>query len=166
VAHAGAVRLSNRTAIYFRPIQPDDGAKLANAFEQLSAQSRYRRFLAPVQALSDEQLRAFTHVDDVNHVAWVAELSDHPDRPMVGVGRWIRSAVERYQRRGIGRALLELLAQSAETRGVRDLHASVLAENQPMRALLRSYGARQVGLDVGVYEYRLPVRGVLEEAAA
>jgi RimJ/RimL family protein N-acetyltransferase len=173
-----AVRLPDGTAIRLRPIEPADTERLAHAFTQLSAQSRYRRFLSPVTSLSHAQLRAFTHVDDVDHVAWVAELSDHPERPVVGVGRWIRldsdrrvaeialTVVDAFQGRGLGRMLLQVLARSAVTRGVAHLHASVLGENQPMRALLRGFGARQIGMDVGVYEYRLPVVSALEEVRA
>jgi acetyltransferase len=172
------VRLSNGAAIAFRPIRPEDAERLAHAFTQLSAQSRYRRFLAPVRSLSEEQLRAFTQVDHVDHVAWVAELSEHPDRPVVGVGRFIRlpedravaeialTVVDAFQGRGLGRMLLELLATSAIVRAVSHFHATVLVENQPMRSLLRSYGAKQVGFDVGAYKYRLPVRSVLQPIQA
>ncbi len=156
-------------AIGFRPVEPDDIGRLAHAFEQLSAESRYRRFLAPVRRLSDAQLRAFADVDHVDHVAWVAELLDHPDRPVVGVGRWIRfpsnprvaefavTVVDLYQGRGLGRRLLHLLIESAKARGVDEFEATVLAENQPMRSLLRTYGARQIRFDVGVYTYRMPL---------
>lgn len=34
----------------------------------------------------------------------------------------------------------------------------MLAEKQPVRGLLRAFGARQVGYDMGVYTYRLSVR--------
>jgi RimJ/RimL family protein N-acetyltransferase len=171
-------RLPDGTAIRFRPIQPTDADHLIELFNQLSDRSRYRRFLSPITRLSEKQLESFTQVDHINHVAWVAELSDHPDRPVVGVGRWIRlepdrtvaefalTVVDAFQGHGLGRMLLRLLARSAVTRGISTFHANVLAENQPMVALLRSSGARQVGLDFGVYEYRVPVSSVLEQVRA
>jgi protein lysine acetyltransferase len=161
--------MPTQPTIGFRPIQPYDTERLAHAFDQLSPTSRYRRFLAPVKSLSDEALRGLTHVDFVDHVAWVAELVGEPGRPFAAVGRWIRSnddpavaeialtVVDAYQRRGLGTALLKLLAESALPRGVRWFEATVLGENQPMQALLRAFGARQVGYDMGAYTFRLPV---------
>jgi len=161
-----------RQPIGFRPIRADDTDRLADAFARLSATSRYRRFLTPVTSLSDVQLRAFAQVDFVDHVAWAAELIGEPGRPFAGVGRWIRSrrdpavaefaltVVDAYQRRGLGTALLKLLADSAAPRGVRWLEGIVLGENQPMCSLLGAHGAVQVGYDMGAYVFRLCVATV------
>jgi RimJ/RimL family protein N-acetyltransferase len=159
--------------IGFRPIQADDADRLVGAFERLSASSRYRRFLAPVNALSETEVRHFTQVDFVDHVAWVAELIGEPGRPFAGVGRWIRSradpavaelaltVVDAYQRQGLGTALLKLLAEAALLRGVQWFEGTVLGENQPMRALLHAYGAVQVGYDMGAYVLRVRVAKVV-----
>src|ERR1700738_2216197 len=145
------------TLVGFRPIEPDDASRLVDAFDRLSLESRYRRFLAPIHSLSDNDVHAFTHVDFVDHVAWVAELLGEARRPFAGVGRWIRSkrdpsvavvalsVVDAYQRQGLGAARLRLLAASAVARGVLCFEGIVLADNQPMRSLLRSVGAAQVG---------------------
>jgi RimJ/RimL family protein N-acetyltransferase len=155
--------------IGFRPIQPDDAERLTRAFEQLSPTSRYRRFHAPNTALTEADRRGLSEVDFVDHVAWVAELICEPGRPFAGVGRWIRlrgdptvaeialTVVDAYQRQGLGMALLKLLGESALAGGVRWFEATVLGENHPMRSLLSSVGARQVGYDMGAYVYRLPV---------
>jgi RimJ/RimL family protein N-acetyltransferase len=127
------------------------------------------RFLAPVAALSDAQLRAFANVDFVNHVALAAELIDDPERPFVGVGRWVRGSsdphvaelavavVDEYQRRGLGLALVKRLAHLAEQRNVQWFAATVLAENLPVRQALQRVGARQVGFDMGAYAFRISV---------
>jgi hypothetical protein len=60
--------------------------------------------------------------------------------------------------------LLRLLARSAVLRGVDWFDATVLAENQPMRSLLKTFGAQQVGYDMGAYHYRVAVRLILDEA--
>ena len=155
--------------IRFRPIQADDADRLVGAFDRLSAKSRYRRFLAPVKALSEAEVRQFTQVDFVDHVAWVAEVVGEPGRPFAGVGRWIRSkadpavaelgltVIDAYQRQGLGTALLKLLAEAALLRGVQWFEGTVLGENQPMRSLLHAYGAVQVGYDMGAYVLRVRV---------
>ena len=111
-------------------------------------------------------------MDFVDHVAWAAELSCEPGRPLAGIGRWIRSkadpavaevaltVVDAYQHQGLGTALLKLLAKSARVRGVGWFEGIVLGENLPMRALLKAYGAEQVGYDMGAYVFRVPVAHV------
>jgi RimJ/RimL family protein N-acetyltransferase len=167
--------LSGGTLIGFRPIAPDDASRLVDAFDQLSPESRYRRFLRPIRTLSDTDIHTFTHVDFVDHVAWVAELLGKPRRPFAGVGRWIRSksdpsvaevgltVVDAYQRQGLGKSLLRLLAASALMRGVRCFEGIVLVDNQPMRSLLRNFAARQVGFETGAIVYRLQVSHLVDD---
>jgi RimJ/RimL family protein N-acetyltransferase len=171
---AQAAALPDGTPVGFRPIGPHDADRLARAFDQLSPTSRYRRFLSPIKSLSDQELRRLTHVDFVDHVAWVAELRCEPERPLAGVGRWVRSKtdptlaeialtiVDAYQRQGLGRALLVRLARSAVLLGVERFEARVLGENQPMRALLRTFGARQIDYDMGAYVLQLSVSSLLQ----
>jgi len=164
-----AARPRDLTEYRFRRIEPADAPRLAHAFTQLSPTSRYHRFLAPVQSLSEAQLRTFAEVDFVDHVAWVAEVTDRPERTLAGVGRWIRSTrdpacaeialtvLDAYQGRGLGTALLGLLVGSARSRGIQWFEATVLGENLRMRALLSRCGATRVGFDLGAYTYRLAV---------
>ena len=51
-----------------------------------------------------------------------------------------------HTRRGIGRTLLEGLAQSAESAGFWTLEAGIFPENEPSLALHRSCGFRLVGM--------------------
>jgi hypothetical protein len=46
------------SSIQVRQIEPEDKARLAAAFERLSPESRYRRFLSPTASLSEGDLRA------------------------------------------------------------------------------------------------------------
>src|SRR6188474_1830085 len=78
--------------VTLRFISPADGEELRRGFAQLSAASRYRRFLAPVSALSDEMVRYLTEVDGKSHVAIVATIDSLDLKSDVGVGvaRYIR----------------------------------------------------------------------------
>jgi RimJ/RimL family protein N-acetyltransferase len=167
-------KLTDGAPVLFRPIRPDDRQRLARVFEQLSPKSRYRRFLSPLSALSDQQLNWFADVDFVDHVAWGAELTAESDRPLVAVGRWIRSStdpelaeialtvVDAYQRRGLGTALLAVLAESAQLLHVRVFEGSVLAENLPMRALLRTVGATSTGFAGSAINHRLLIPTLID----
>jgi hypothetical protein len=66
------VRLRDGSRVLIRPIEPDDRAALAEGFERLSAESRYRRFFAPMPRLRERDLDYLTRVDHRDHEALVA----------------------------------------------------------------------------------------------
>lgn len=135
-----------------------------NECSQLSSESRYRRFFRGVDRFSDSELRYLTELDFHDHFAWVAELPDVVGEPIIGIGRWIRidrapdvaeaavTVVDRYQRGGIGRTLLSLMASSALESGIRTFRAWVLGENRPVFRLLRHFDARVGRWESGVAE--------------
>ncbi len=156
------VVLRDGTRALIRPIRPDDKWRLQEGLQQLSPQSRFLRFHAPVERLTDAQLRYLTEVDGENHVAWVALDPDAPEEPGMGVARYARLAdepdvaeaaitvLDRYQGRGLGTAFLELIARSAAEHGIRTLRNYVLAENDAMLDILESLGATRVDEGDGV----------------
>lgn len=141
--------LADGSHIQLRPVTPDDKPLIAEGFSRLSSRARYLRFLAPAERLSQSQLAYLSEIDHHDHVAWGVLDTDAP----AAVGRWVRlqddptaadvaiTVLDEYQRRGIGRLLVEVLAVSARARGVGVLHFDVLAENAPMIGLLQSLGA-------------------------
>ena len=151
---ARELALRDGTRILVRPILPEDKQALREGFGRLSARSRYRRFLTPLEHLSDRQLRYLTEVDYVDHMAWVAVDASRPERPGIGVARYVRlpeeptaaeaavTVLDEYQGRGVGTILLRLLAGSARAHGIRCFRGYVLAENAPMMEVLQGLGAR------------------------
>src|ERR1700694_5259409 len=104
--------LNDGTRVLFRPIRPDDKDNLRRGIEAMSPESRYRRFFAPIDHLSDEQLAYLTEIDYQDHFAWIAFLPDVEGFPGVGVARWVRDPAHRasaeppsgWLTRGRGRA--------------------------------------------------------------
>jgi len=82
--------LRDGSVIHIRPIAPEDRALLEERFEQLSEESRYKRFLPAVRPLDRRQLDYFTRVDHADHEALLA-LGPHGREP-VGVARYVRLA--------------------------------------------------------------------------
>jgi len=166
------VALQDGTRARLRPIVPDDKARLVGAFERLSPESRYRRFMAPIAELSDEQLAQLTELDYRDRFAWVALSLDEPGLPGVGVSRYVRApdepdvaeaavtVVDDYQGRGLGRLLLEVLGAAALENGIRGFRAYVQEDNRPIRELLESMGASMEHDSAGVarVELELPAR--------
>jgi RimJ/RimL family protein N-acetyltransferase len=144
------VTLRSGHQVLVRAIRPDDAPGLAEAFEQLSETSRYRRFFVVKPRLSEETLAYLTGVDHHDHEALVALAPDSGQ--LVGVARFIRcpgrpdqaevavTVIDPWQRRGLGTVLLCELAQRAATEGIRHFTAEILAENLPMLTLARRVG--------------------------
>jgi RimJ/RimL family protein N-acetyltransferase len=168
--------LSDGTRVQFRPIQPNDKEALQRGLRQLSPESRYRRFFAPIDHLSDAQLEYFTEVDQVDHVAWVAALPDRPGHPLAGVARYIRlekdpdaaeaavTVVDAEQGKGLGRALLRVLTEVAIKNGVKRFTLAVLSENVKMMALMHEAGAISDGVQGGVDQMHVDLPGSVEDA--
>jgi GNAT superfamily N-acetyltransferase len=164
---AFSARLPDGTPVRLRPVGPGDREALRRGVaHDLSAESRYRRFLSPLRELSEEQLDELTGADGVDHCA-LGALAGVRGRP-AGVARYIRSAArpeqaevaltvaDAWQRRGLGTLLLAALGTLALDNGVRVFHADLLSDNLPVLALLRRCGdaASMHSLD-GVVEARL-----------
>ena len=180
-----AVALRDGSRVLVRPVRPDDRELLLDGFERLGPESRYQRFLAPMAALTEEDITYLTEVDHHDHEALAAIDEESGDG--VGVARFIRCAdrsdtaeaavtvIDDWQGRGVGTALLDLLAARARTEGVVRFTALLLAENRDMLEVLEAIGPlhvvdRQSGtIEI---EAELPpngagshLRGVLGQAA-
>ena len=171
-------RLRSGDEVLVRPIAPDDKQRLVGAFERSSPESRYRRFFSPTSGLSAAQLRYLTEIDHHRHEA--LQAIDAETNEGIGVARFVRSAddptvaevavavVDEWQGRGVASTLLHDLAARAREEGIERFSASVLANNDPIMKLFRSFGDVQVtGHDHGVTELLidLPNEGVPDALA-
>jgi RimJ/RimL family protein N-acetyltransferase len=165
------ITIGDGTVVTLRHVRPEDAAELQRAFERLSPESRYRRFFGGMARLSDEAVRYLTEVDGHDHVAIVAtyESPDLKGERGVGVARFVRmreepavaeaaiTVVDDMQRKGLGRALAIALTDAARERGVRTFRADVLADNEPMLAILRDVGATERARGDGVVTYDVAI---------
>src|SRR3954470_20969145 len=147
-------RTRDGTELIVRPIQPDDADALRAGFERLSLESRYERFLSPMDHMSNAMVRYFTDVDHHDHEALVA-YDPETDR-LVAVARYVReendpeeaeaaiTVADDWHGRGVGTAMLQELAQRAREEGVTRFTAYVLARNQDMIDMLFRLGPAKV----------------------
>lgn len=161
--------LRDGTPVVVRPIVPEDKEELRAGVRALSEGSRYRRFTGAVRDLSDAQLRFLTEIDYRNHMAWVALDARGSDQTGLGVARYVRlrdqphvaeaavTVVDEYHGRGLGTALLGILAMSALANGIRTFRAYVLAENRPMLDILHQLGARAESEGGGLLRIDVPI---------
>jgi protein lysine acetyltransferase len=160
--------------IRIRPIVPEDRELIRGGFEQLSEESRYRRFMG-LKRLSEHDLDYLTNIDYTNHFAWVAFAHDEPHEPGVGVARYVRdrenpeeaeaavAILDDYHNRGIGTLLLEALAAVALENGIRRFVGYVLVDNKPMKDLLHTLGAHLATDSPGVERMVLELPEQLDE---
>lgn len=147
--------LADGTGIELRHIRPEDAPELRRGFEALSPESRFRRFMTPLQSLSDEMLHYLTEVDGYNHVAIIAVTGsdDLKTERGIGISRFVRlkeaptvaevavTVLDDMQHKGLGRLLLETLARAARERGIEHFRAEVLTSNEFVRHALQDAGA-------------------------
>jgi GNAT superfamily N-acetyltransferase len=159
-------KLRDGSEVDIRRLRPADAPVLAEAFEQLSSESRRLRFIGPKPSLSRRELAYLTDVDGHDHEALGA--SDHVSGRGVGVARFVRltdepevaevavTVIDAWQRRGLGTLLLEHLADQARSQGITHFSALVSSENTGVLQALRREGGviNPTAGDASVVEYR------------
>jgi GNAT superfamily N-acetyltransferase len=164
IAQRERVVLRDGREVEVRPIGPDDGERLAEFHARLSPETVRRRYFSAHPVLSPDELHRFTHVDGDTRLALVAVL----DGAIVGVGRYesipgtgtveVAFVVrDDLQGLGLGRALVELIAEAAAAHGKTELLAETLPENQPMRRALHHAGTVTSTFRDGLVEVRVPL---------
>ena len=154
--YASQIGLSDGTVLNIRPIRPEDEPEFVRFHATLSEQSVYRRyfFLMNLESrIRHERLTQMCFIDYDRQMALVAERESSTDRAgeIIGVGRLIKLPGKKqaeiavlvsdaFQKRGIGRALIQRLIAFARDEKLEKMTASFLAENQPIERLFRSQG--------------------------
>jgi acetyltransferase len=143
---------------------------LEDGLRHLSDESVQRRFLTLKRSFSRSELRYLTEVDGRDHVALVAEYPGEPVRRLIAVGRFVRTAddsdaevaivvADDWQRRGVGSAISDLLADEARRRGIRRFTATMASDNIAAQKLMQrlhwrlqsraaGHGVSEVVLDI------------------
>lgn len=149
------ISLTSGEIVSIRPVVPEDRGHIEEGMSCLSRNTRYFRFLQPVEKLSRNELEYFTELDYVNHFAWCASIVDGENETGVGIARYVRLPdmddtaefaiviIDTYQRRGLGKILLFMLALSAEGNGISRFKGYVHPENRGMLKLMKHAGAEQ-----------------------
>ena len=164
--HAGSilplrVSIDRNRWVSIRPIERSDASALSDFFARLSVESRHRRFLscgtAPLPAMTARFADAYGFVGILREPgtldgAIVAHASLQPDGP--GSAEVAFAVADELQGLGIGRRLVAMVLEDARRRGLRRVTATLLAENAPMRHLLRDAGRPVMAdrIDAGVEE--------------
>jgi acetyltransferase len=146
-----SLTLADGATIVIRPITPGDAAIEQEFVRNLSAESRYFRFMAALHELSPQMLSHFTNVDYDRHMALVAVTPCDARDTEIAVARYIVApdntscefalvVTDAWQRRGVGALLMDALMDAARRRGLTIMFGEVLASNHKMIDLMRRLG--------------------------
>ena len=120
---------TGRGEVRLRPIRETDDDDMQSLLYGLSTKAEYERWMAVAGSTERRELARFLEVDDVDHVAIVAEAPGEPGAVLVGAARYCVdpatgmadvAAVVRddWRKHGLGTALLDRLAEIAELNGI------------------------------------------------
>jgi RimJ/RimL family protein N-acetyltransferase len=146
------VTLRDGRGVTIRAIQPTDADAMRAAFDGLSAEARYSRFMAPLKELTPTMVeRAVRPGKSEQALVAIAEESE----TIVGGARYVRGAngktcefavtiTDGWRGAGLASRMLRALVLDARARGLGHMEGFVLATNKPMLDL-----ARRLGFEVG-----------------
>lgn len=156
------------TPLWFRQVVPDDRDLLVRGYRDLSDESRYRRFHALYDELTEEQLRFLAELDYHDQFAWGVMIGYPPYLEAAAIGRYAKyqrpasdgkvvadvgiTVLDKFQGNGIGTALVDALIITAHANHIARFETLVLAENEPMLGVFRRRGARFGPLEYGTVE--------------
>ncbi|MEP5566934.1 MAG: bifunctional acetate--CoA ligase family protein/GNAT family N-acetyltransferase, partial [Halioglobus sp.] len=148
--------LGDGSEILLRPIRPEDGRKEADFVANLSAESKYFRFMHGLDKLTPAMLARFTQIDYDREMAIVAiSPNKNGEDSFLGVARYVTNpdgsscefalaVADEWQSHGVGPKLMDRLMQIARERGLETMVGEVLAQNPRMLRLCKRLGFRSL----------------------
>jgi len=149
--HSDMLRLRGGRSLTVRFLEPGDAEALQAYFRSLASGSRYNRFLGAMSELPHNLLADFIHVGEGDRFSVIATVAIDGHETIVGEARYAfdpdkdsfefgLSIDDRWQRQGIGSALMRNLECRAAAFGATRLFGDTLRSNQAMIALARKSG--------------------------
>ncbi len=138
-------------AISIRPMQPDDLDIETEFVQSWSSETRYNRLFSAGSYTSPERLKQITRIDYARDMALIATVMLEDREVQIGVARYVLRADNRtcefaltvadaWQHRGIGRALMLNLIDTASAAGIEAMEGDILTTNAPMLHFIRALG--------------------------
>ncbi|MBK7723295.1 MAG: GNAT family N-acetyltransferase [Austwickia sp.] len=158
------VLLSDGRAARLRPIRPADKDLVLEFYTRVTHESKYMRYLAARETLTDRDLSRILDADFQRDVVFAVTMG----RDIIAIGDFGRLGDEEaelaflvqdtHHGRGLGTLLLEHLAQAGRELGVRRFVAEVLRENGKMVKAFRAAGYQlRSSLDEGLFRFEFDI---------
>ena len=154
------VKLRDGRLVTLRTVVPGDRDMLHAAIKQLSPESRYARFMSPLQELSPDMLKRAVNPERDYELQLVAVSGEGPQETIVGGARYSAgpgnkdcefalAVIDEWQGLGLARRLLEMLIRTARTDGFENMEGYILATNTRMLDLAGKLGFVEISSPEG-----------------
>jgi RimJ/RimL family protein N-acetyltransferase len=175
------ITLHDGREVTVRAIVEADAAEIVQAFERLSAESRYYRFMKHKRQLDDAALQRGVHPRPGRDFVFVATIPATDGIDIVGAAQYVQAGdpgdktcefavtvAEDWRRTGLATELLASLVRRARRDGYETMEGLVVAENTAMLALSRrlKFRAEPVPGDATVLRVQRSLQGLLRSTTA
>ena len=144
------IRLRDGREVTLRSIVEADAPRILRAFERLSPESRYYRFMQHKKKLNDTALQRGVHPRPGRDFVFVATIPVADGIDIVGAAQYVRAdegndkicefaitVAEDWRGTGLAAELMASLVRRARRDGYESMEGLVIAENRAMLALAR-----------------------------
>lgn len=146
-------RLRDGVTVRLRPARAQDAGLIQAMVRKLSTESRYHRFFYPLHELPPDLLDRFTRAEPTGAMNLLATVIEDGKENVIGMAQYVADGYPRHadfavvvaderQRSGIATRMIRALVRVARGAGIERIQGDVLAENEPMRALMMEMGFR------------------------
>ncbi len=144
-------RMKDGTEVTLRPIKPEDEPIELEFIRGLSTETSRFRFFQIIKDLPHEALVRFCNIDYDREMAIIAETREGNRTFEIGVSRLILEpnkkrgefavvVADKYQGKGLGVKLVDMLIEFAKEKGIESIYGTVMAENLRMIRLCEKLG--------------------------
>jgi acetyltransferase len=137
--------------VFLRPIRQSDGDLLSDLVGKMSSRSLYLRFLWWLNAIPEDMLYRFTHVNYKDDFAIVAVIEEDGKEAIVAVGRYIYdpgidqtdlavTVRDDWQHHGLGKYLLAKTVAIAKEHGISHFKTMMDPGNKAMMRIFLELG--------------------------
>ena len=144
-------RLADGRTVLIRPIRAEDEPREHQFLDQLSGDTRRRRFMRYAFPQSDGLVHFFTHVDYDRHMAFVCEATVEGEPHLIGDARYMANpdgrscefgivVADDWHHTGIAQLLMRALMDAARAHGFSTIEGLVLSDNTDMLDFVKSLG--------------------------
>lgn len=144
-------KMLDGSEVTLRPIRPEDEPLEHELLSTLSQETTRTRFFSIIKDITHETLVRFCNIDYDREMAIVAELKQDGKKRIIGIGRLIMESDfrsgeyavlvhDRYQGKGLGYKLVDVLIGIAQDKGLETMNGIVLTENTKMLEVAKKLG--------------------------
>ena len=155
------VPLRDGRRVTIRAVRSDDAGAMRAAFDRLSAEARYYRFMSPLKWLPPEMAERSVRPLADRELAIVAVTGEGGDERIAGGARYITGTdgetcefavtlTDDWHGVGLASRMMRMLITEAAARGLKRMEGHVLADNKSMLDLAQRLGFTIEASDEGL----------------